>query len=262
MALKILYRLYDYRLWRSLDKNKLPRHIGVILDGNRRWAKLVGASASHGHKKGADKVHDLLWWCQETGIEVVTLWLLSTDNLKRGTKELAGLLEIIAQIVEHLTHNLNWQLKLVGSLELVKNSDNSADEAVIHAIERIDKALAIEHPNAKLTVNVAIGYGGRQEIVNAVRCELLQAAKAGKTLTELAESFNDQSITNHLYTAGQPEPDLVIRTSGEQRLSGFMIWQSVHTEYYFCEVYWPAFRRTDFYRALRDFSSRERRLGK
>ena len=113
-----------------------------------------------------------------------------------------------------------------------------------------------------MQVNIAVGYGGRQEIVDAVRAVLRERAVVGASLEEVAESLSEEDITVHLYTKGQPDPDLVIRTSGEQRLSGFLLWQSVHSEYYFCEVYWPAFRRVDFLRALRDYSRRERRLGR
>lgn len=266
MSIKsVLYRLYEYRIRKALDRKRIPKHVGVILDGNRRWAHSVGQPASHGHKKGADKVSELLHWCTDAGVEVVTLWLLSTDNLKRNSQELTDLLEIICQLVEGIVPNKRWQMHIVGNLSILDTlaPRNSSEHEFISPGVRLRNAIKNgAHPNAKLQVNVAIGYGGREEIASAVRAGLQAAAAEGKTLKEVAESFSDKDISNHLYTAGQPEPDIVIRTSGEQRLSGFILWQSVHTEYYFCETYWPEFRRTDFLRAIRDYSRRERRLGK
>lgn len=270
MQLKqLLYRLYEARINHVLGRAKAPRHVGIILDGNRRWAREVGAPAADGHRAGADKVADVLGWAQKAGVEVVTLWLLSTDNLRRDSGELADLLEIICRLVEQLQAVNQWDLQLVGDLEAI----SKAGERPAAVVDRLRAVLEksqnktgrwahILPVHARMVVNVAIGYGGRDEIVNAVRASLTAAAEQGKNLADVAKEFSAADISAHLYTAGQPEPDLVIRTSGEQRLSGFMIWQSVHTEYFFCDTYWPAFRRTDFLRALRDYAKRERRLGK
>ncbi|GAB4086770.1 isoprenyl transferase [Myceligenerans cantabricum] len=247
-----LYRLYERRLARSLDGASLPRHIGVMLDGNRRWAKSFGETAATGHRRGADKIADLLGWAEPLGIEVVTLWMLSTDNLRRSADELENLLEIIEDAVSDLAESGRWRLRVIGRLDLLP--------------ERLSGALrkAQEHTAGVggLQVNVAIGYGGRQEIADAVRSYLTEEAKNGATLEGLAERIDVEHIAEHLYTRGQPDPELVIRTSGEQRVGGFLMWQSMHSEYYFCEAYWPAFRRVDFLRALRDFAQRERRLGR
>lgn len=249
---EFLYSIYERRLSRQLAGRNLPAHVGIILDGNRRWAKSLGVAASSGHRKGADHVQEVLRWCDDAGIEIVTLWLLSTDNLSRAKDELDELLDIIARLVEKLAAKGSWRLLPIGDLDLLP-----ADIA-----ERIRAACAATSGFSGMTVNVAIGYGGRQEITRAVQSYLREQAARGATLEEVAAQISVAAMTNHMYTRGQPDPDLIIRTSGEQRMSGFLLWQTVHTEFYFCETYWPDFRRTDFLRALRDYSLRERRLGK
>ncbi|MDM7855621.1 isoprenyl transferase [Cellulomonas alba] len=247
-----LYGLYERRLAASLPADRMPRHVGVILDGNRRWARAVGESAATGHRAGADKIADLLGWSEDVGVEVVTLWMLSTDNLSRSADELEPLLRIIEDAVTELAETRRWRLQAVGSLELlpVRTSD---------ALRAAEKATA---DVVGLHVNVAVGYGGRREIADAVRAFLRENAEAGSSLDELAEAFDMEHIAERLYTKGQPDPDLVIRTSGEQRLGGFLLWQSAHSEFYFCEAYWPDFRRVDFLRAVRAYGARERRLGR
>jgi len=223
-----------------------------MLDGNRRWAREVGQSAAYGHRRGALKIAEFLDWCEEVGTEIVTLWLLSTDNLKRDESELTELVSIIADTVESLAETGKWSLRMVGNLGMLPQE----------SAERLRKAEARTAGVSGMEVNIAVGYGGRQEIADAVRGLLHEEAAAGRSIESVAQSISTDDITSHLYTKGQPDPDLVIRTSGEQRMSGFMLWQSVHTELYFCEAYWPDFRRTDFLRALRDYTQRDRRLGR
>jgi len=182
----------------------------------------------------------------------VTLWLLSTDNLSRDAGELGELLRIICEAVSLLADQGRWKLAVVGDLSLLPEKVG----------EDLRSSVARTADVQGMTVNIAVGYGGRHEITEAVRAMMREASAQGRTLDELADSFTDADITAHVYTKDQPDPDLVIRTSGEQRLSGFMLWQSVHSEYYFCEVYWPDFRRVDFLRALRSYAQRERRMGK
>lgn len=249
----LLYGAYERQLARSLkDDGNTPRHIGVILDGNRRWAKHVGTTAADGHRRGADKITEVLEWSMDARVEVVTLWMLSTDNLGRDAAELDALLEIICASVETLAEDGRWRLQHVGDASLLPAT----------ASARLAAAAARTASATGLHVNVAVGYGGRHEIADAVRSFLRAGVDAGHSLEEVADSFSVEHIAEHLYTKGQPDPDLVIRTSGEQRLSGFLMWQSAHTEFYFCDAYWPAFRRVDFLRALRAFAQRERRLGK
>ncbi|WP_328532125.1 isoprenyl transferase [Nocardioides sp. NBC_00368] len=249
---RILYPAYEARMLRKLDVSKLPKHVGVMLDGNRRWAKEVGQSTAHGHRAGAANIEPLLTWCDEIGIEVVTLWLLSTDNLNRPAEELAPLLEIIADAVDSLADDRRWRLHPVGALDLLPDWLAHRLKAAEEATRDVDGML----------VNVAVGYGGRREIADAVRALLNEHASRGTSLEELAQIIDVEHIADHLYTKGQPDPDLVIRTSGEQRLGGFLLWQSAKSEFYFCEAYWPDFRRTDFLRALRAYAHRERRLGR
>ena len=247
-----LYGLYERQLVRSLPREALPRHIGVILDGNRRWARTFGESTATGHQRGAEKITEFLGWSEEIGTEVVTLWMLSTDNLTRDADELEALLAIIVSAVEGLAACGRWRLRIMGRLDLLPDD----------VATTLREAEASTEGNTGLHVNVAIGYGGRHEIADAVRDYLRDRAQAGLTLAEVADVVDVEDIAAHLYTRGQPDPDLVIRTSGEQRLSGFLLWQSAHSEYYFCEAYWPSFRRVDFLRALRSYVTRDRRLGR
>ena len=247
-----VYSFYVRHLTRELQGQPLPRHIGVILDGNRRWAKEFGQEAATGHRRGADKIAELLGWAEPLGIEVVTLWMLSTDNLSRDSHELGDLLDIIAAAVRELAAAQRWKLRVVGRLNLLP-------ESLVTVLRQAEQAT---ENSQGLQVNVAVGYGGRYEIADAVRAYLRQEAEAGAVLADVAATIDVTDIDQHLYTHGQPEPDLVIRTSGEQRIGGFLMWQSAHSELYFCEAYWPAFRKVDFLRALRDYTQRERRLGK
>ncbi|RKW70609.1 isoprenyl transferase [Galactobacter caseinivorans] len=246
-----LYGLYERRLASGLNVLKLPRHIGVLVDGNRRWAKLAGAPTAEGHQAGADKIHEFLGWCRELGIQTVTLYMLSTDNLSRPSEELEDLLGIIENTLSLLGEPGGPRVQPVGAIELLPASlAAKLEELKVGTRDRED-----------MHVNVAVGYGGRREIVDAVRSFLLEQAAAGRSTEQIAESMDAESISRHLYTSGQPDPDLLIRTSGEQRLSGFMTWQSAYSEFYFCEALWPDFRRVDFLRALRDFELRSRRFG-
>ncbi|HTS98013.1 MAG TPA: isoprenyl transferase [Streptosporangiaceae bacterium] len=247
----LAYRLYEHRIEASLSPQAIPRHVGVMCDGNRRWARSAGlADVSSGHQAGADKIFEVLEWCRQTGVEVVTLWLLSTDNLARPATELEPLLRIIEDTVRHLAAQ-NWHVNPMGALDLLP-----ADTAQV-----LKDAAEATTTQTGLLVNVAVGYGGRREIADAVRSLLQDHATRGTTIEELAEILDVEHIAEHLYTAGQPDPDLVIRTSGEQRLGGFLLWQSAHSEFYFCDAYWPAFRRVDFLRALRSYAARQRRFG-
>jgi len=247
----VLLGAYERRLAASLRQQKLPRHVGVMLDGNRRWARANGANTAQGHQAGADNIKPLLGWCEEAGVQVVTLWLLSTDNLNRPAKELRPLLTIIEHVVTDLAASRRWQLNPVGALDLLP----------VETARCLKNAADATRDVHAMIVNVAVGYGGRREIADAVRAMLLEHAAKGTSIEELAEVFDVEHIADHLYTRGQPDPDLVIRTSGEQRLGGFMLWQSAHSEFYFCEAYWPDFRRVDFLRALRAYAERERRYG-
>jgi short-chain Z-isoprenyl diphosphate synthase len=247
----LVYGVYERRLMSQIPSDRRPRHVGIILDGNRRWATAQGSSSSAGHRAGAAKIVDFLGWCDEAGVEVVTLWLLSTDNLNRPQPELDALMGIIEDTVTGLVEQGRWRLHPVGALDLLP----------AHTARLLKEA---EESTAKINgslVNVAVGYGGRREVVDAVRSLLQEHSAQGTSLDELAQMIDAEDIAEHLYTKGQPDPDLVIRTSGEQRLSGFLMWQSAHSEFYFCEAYWPDFRHVDFLRAMRAYADRNRRYG-
>ena len=271
----LVYEFYERRLAAQIEPARVPGHVGVILDGNRRWARTKGFGTAQGHKRGADKIAEFLGWAQVAGVRMVTLWLLSTDNLSRDPSELAPLLDIIADAIDELAAAGRWRLRLVGAVGLLPASVAErlrgavASTAAPHADDGrrqtdggAQGAAGAEAADERMHVNIAVGYGGRQEIADAVRDLLRERAAAGDSLEDVAAALSEEDITDHLYTKGQPDPDLVIRTSGEQRLSGFLLWQSVHSEFYFCEVNWPAFRRIDFLRALRDYAGRERRMGR
>jgi len=245
----LLYPLYEKRIVRHLDFSQTPHHVGVILDGNRRWAAEKSEKTAIGHVAGAKKIIEFLGWCEEADVKVVTLWLLSTDNFKRSPEELAALLEIIGEAVDALASTGRWTIKPLGALELLP-------EWLQAKLSSIPQS-----SSPKLEVNMAIGYGGRREIVDAVKSYLATQEHQGASLQEASDALTVDEISRYLYTAGQPDPELVIRTSGEQRLGGFLLWQSAHSEFYFCEAYWPDFRRVDFLRALRSYSQRHRRLG-
>ena len=249
----VVYGLYQKGIRRSLNPDALPHHVAMIVDGNRRWARQrLLESAAHGHRAGALKIQEFLTWCDDLHIKVVTLYLLSTDNLNgRASEELDDLVEIIAQLTGSLSRCRDWRVKHVGT---TAGLPDRLTTALLDAEER-----TAEHPG--LHINLAVGYGGRHEIADAVRSILAAHHSAGGSMEELAELLTPDLIGEHLYTSGQPDPDLVIRTSGEQRVSDFMLWQSAHSELYFVEALYPDLREVDFLRALRDYSKRQRRYG-
>lgn len=248
-----LYRVYINRLRRSLDPDSVPKHVAMMIDGNRRWARQLGFdSPADGHRAGAAKMREFLEWCDEVGVQVVSLYLLSNDNVtKRDSREIADLIEIIAELADELSRYRDWKVQHVGSTAGLPDG----------LVAVLDAAQERTKHNPGMHVNLAVGYGGRREIVDAVRSIIVAYDQEGGSLEELAASLTPETIGEHLYTGGQPDPDLVIRTSGEQRLSDFLLWQSAHSEFYFVEALGPDLREVDFLRAIRDFASRHRRFG-
>jgi len=248
-----LYRIYTARLRREIDPAAVPHHVAMMIDGNRRWARQLGFdTAAHGHRAGARKMVEFLEWCDELGVGVVTLYLLSNDNVrKRDAAELSDLIEIIEGLAQRLAERGDWRVQHVGRTEALPAS-------LVAALGDAERRTA---GNTGLHVNLAVGYGGRAEIVDAVRKIIQKHDEQGGSLEELAARLTPEEIGEHLYTGGQPDPDLVIRTSGEQRLSDFLVWQSAHSEFYFVEALGPDLRHIDFLRAIRDYTTRERRFG-
>ena len=253
-----LYWLYERRLRRDILANgHLPKHIGIIMDGNRRFAKAAGLDVKAGHDYGAGKAREVLDWCLELGIKHVTLWGFSTENRGRAPEEVSHLHELFAEqarslLIGERLHANRVRVRVIGDIDDFPAAAKQALRDMEAATEAYDG----------MSVNVALGYGGREEIVDAVKRLLTEEGGNGATPRELAERISADAITRYLYTAGLPDPDFVIRTSGEVRLSGFLLWQTAYSEFYFCDANWPEFRKVDFLRALRSFQARERRFGR
>lgn len=251
-----LYSLYTASLRHEVEQLPLPAHVAVILDGNRRWASLAGLSAAaEGHRAGADKLDELLDWCVRLGIGQVTVWALSNENLGRSEEEVSGLLEVVADKLRSLAElhgRQGMRIRIYGRLD-------DFPEPLRDAIRGAEEATA---ENDGLRLNIALGYSGRDELVDAARALVKRLASEDLDAEAMAEKITPEAIAGHLYTAGEPDPDLIIRTSGEVRLSGFLPWQGAHSELYFTDVYWPELRELDFLRALRTYQHRTRRFGR
>lgn len=250
-----LYALYERRLLHGLDRTLLPRHIGVIHDGHRRYARAERLpDYASSYRAGMRKFEEFLHWCEDLGIEAVTCWLLSTENLARPAHELEPYYDVLIELFDRIPSAVEEHdvaVRFIGSLDLLPSRLHEAA-----------KRLASNCATGKRRLTIALAYGGRQEIVDAVRDLISQLAAEGIPASELANRIDANTLAGHMYAADLPDPDLVIRTSGEARLSGFLLWQSAYAEYSFVDVYWPAFRRVDFLRALRDYSRRDRRYGR
>jgi short-chain Z-isoprenyl diphosphate synthase len=253
-----IYALYGHRLLGQVMQRPPPRHVGIILDGNRRFGRLSGLiDPVQVYAQGAQKLDDLLNWCGELSIPAVTLWVCSTDNLERQPHEVAGILGALEVKLRSLVddpriHSRRVRVQAIGRLDVLPESTLAAIRAAEEATAGYDTML----------LSIAVAYGGREEIADAVREMLAEAMRGGATLPEIMAGVCPERIGRHLYLADAPEPDLIIRTSGELRLSGFLLWQSAYSEFYFSDVLWPAFRKIDFLRAVRAFQQRKRRYGR
>jgi tritrans,polycis-undecaprenyl-diphosphate synthase [geranylgeranyl-diphosphate specific] len=251
--LKPLYALYEWYLSRNLRSENMPRHVAIIMDGNRRFSRIQGdMDPIEGHKKGVSTLEKVLDWCVDLGIEIVTIYAFSIENFNRPPQEVEGLMQLFKHNFETIAqnkriHRNEVKLKAVGKLELLPDD---VREAIRTAEESTGKY-------NKRQVNIAIGYDGRLEIVDAIK-KLAYQVKEGKIDPE---AIDETMVNENLYTAGLADPNLIIRTSGEERLSGFLLWQSSYSELYFCDSLWPQLRKVDFLRALRDYQQRERRFG-
>src|SRR4030095_1354119 len=252
-----LYYLYEQRLLRQVRGRSIPRHLGIILDGNRRYALERGVpDLREAYALGAERLDDVLEWCTEIGIRAVSLWVFSTDNFRRPAKEIAGILNAIESKLTVLAqhpdaHRRGLRVRAVGKLDLLPDSP-------IAAIKAAEEATA---DNRAMVLTFAVAYGGRQEIIDAVQAMLREKSKQGEDLQAIIDGITEETLSQYLYAPDLPDPDLIIRTSGEIRLSGFLLWQSAYSEFYFCDAHWPAFRKVDFLRAVRAYQQRERRFG-
>jgi short-chain Z-isoprenyl diphosphate synthase len=252
-----LYWVYERRLQRQVASGPVPAHIGLILDGNRRYARGIGIAARLGHEFGAEKLRKVLEWCLELSVRHVTLFVFSTENFRRPSEEVDYLLDLFvresaALLAEPRIQSERVRVRVIGQRERLP-------ERVTDAIEALEVSTA-DHEGMLLTI--ALAYGGREEIADAVKEMLKEAVAVGRSLESLIAEMSADALERHLYTTGVPDPDFIIRTSGEQRLSGFLLWQSAYSEFHFVDVLWPAFRRIDFLRAVRDYQRRERRYGR
>jgi short-chain Z-isoprenyl diphosphate synthase len=253
---RILYYLYQKRLSHKIRQGSMPTHLGLILDGNRRYAKEKGFDdVADGHREGARKLDYVLQWCADLGVKIVTVWVLSPDNTLREKDEVEGLYGVIREKMDDLARNQvivknKFRIRAVGKLDMLPADLQEAIRRCEESTRKFNRHM----------LNIAIGYGGREEIVEAAKKALLQ--KKASSVEELVSGLTAEDIANHLYTCGIPDPDLIIRTSGEVRLSGFLLWQSAYSEFYFCDALWPLFRKVDFLRAIRSFQHRSRRFGK
>jgi len=253
MGENILYRLYEWYITRGLKPEKMPKHVAIIMDGNRRYSKLQGnMDVVKGHEIGVDTLEKVLDWSIELGIEIITVYAFSTENFNRPKHEVEGLMKLFVKnfkrLVDHeKIHRNEVKVKVVGRTELIPKS-------VREAIKEAEDATA--HYNKRL-FNIAIGYDGRLEIIDSFK-KIIEQVQAGEiTIDDVDEDL----VSANLYTEGLADPNLIIRTSGEERLSGFLLWQSSYSELYFCETLWPELRKVDFIRAIRSYQERERRFG-
>jgi tritrans,polycis-undecaprenyl-diphosphate synthase [geranylgeranyl-diphosphate specific] len=249
------YRLYERKLESQIKQDRLPEHVAIILDGNRRWAKYHFLANKGAHTIGADKAEQLLTWIYDLRIKITTLYVLSIENLERDKKELNDIFELLGIKLEKLyndsrIHERQMKIKAIGNID-------SLPESLKEILFKLEK----ETDHYDLTfLNIAIAYGGQQELVEAIRKIAYDVEKKELQISDI----NEQSIDSYLYTSHlpQPEPDLILRTSGEKRLSGFLLWQSAYSELVFMDVFWPEFRKIDLMRAIRTFQRRRRRYGK
>jgi len=255
IALKPAYKIYEKWLWLQIKDGPIPEHVAIIPDGNRRWARKLGLNPNLGHELGYKRLKEVLNWCFELGVKTVTIYALSIDNIRRRPKD----------EINHLFNLIEKGLKELMSSKIVfKNKvkvkvigrKNILPKNIVEIAEKLEEKTK---NNNEHFLYFAIGYGGREEIVDAVR-KLAKKVLEGKLKPD---EINENVISKHLYTGDlpKPDPDLIIRTSGEERLSGFLLWQSAYSELYFCDVHWPSFRKIDFWRAIRSYQRRERRFG-
>lgn len=252
-----LYGLYEQWLDQEVAKGVVPAHVGMILDGNRRYARSLGVVAQMGHHFGVDRLIEVLDWCAQLGIRHVTLFVFSNDNFSRPAHEVGYLMNLFVERGPALLKDP--RLRSHGIRIRVIGQRTRLPETVVETIDHLESQTAA---NDGMTLNIAMAYDGRQEIVDAARAHLRQVAESGGSFEEALDQFSVDAISRNLYTAGIPDPDFIIRTSGEQRLSGFCLWQSAYSEYYFTDVLWPDFRRIDFLRCIRSYQGRQRRFGR
>ncbi len=251
----IIYKIYEKHLLNQINQYPFPQHIGIILDGNRRWSKIKDVEKERGHKIGADIAEDLLNWIYELGIKITTIYVLSDENLEREPYEIDNIYSLLEDKLIRLyndtrIHNKQIRIKSIGDFKKLPKG-----------LQNILKKLELKTENYQnMYLNIAIAYGGQKELLNAIK-KISVAVKEG--IIDI-DNIDEKLIESNLYTAHLPqaEPDLILRTSGEKRLSGFLLWQSAYSELIFVDIFWPEFRKIDLMRAIRTYQKRSRRYGK
>lgn len=252
--LQPLYSLYEWYITRNLDTSKMPNHVAIIMDGNRRYSKLQGnMEVIEGHKRGVNTLENVLEWCVDLGIDIVTVYAFSTENFNRAENEVHDLMDLFSETFRNISenkkiHKNEVRINAVGKLDMFPEDVREAIAIAEDATSKYQKRL----------INIALGYDGRAEIVDAFK-KIATDVQDGKIKPE---DIDEEMINDNLYTAGLEDPNLVIRTSGEERLSGFLLWQSSYSELYFTDSLWPELRKVDFLRAIRSYTQRDRRFGK
>ncbi len=247
------YKAYEKKLMEIIKKGSIPQHVGIIMDGNRRFARELWMEPTKGHIKGKDKLEEVIDWCREVGVKILTVYAFSTENFKRSMDEVETLMRLFVENLKRAadderTKKYKIRIKVIGQTDLLPKD---VQDAIRYAEEKTK-----DHD--KFYLNIAIAYGGREEIINAIK-RIAKEVKEGKLRIE---DINEDVVRKHLYTGDLPDPDLILRTSGEERISNFLLWQSAYSELYFADIYWPTFRKIDFLRAIRSYQLRERRFGR
>lgn len=249
----VAYQTYEKRLLKEVQEGPVPRHIAIIMDGNRRFAKELGIDPTKGHLKGKDKLEEVTDWCLEVDVKILTVFAFSTENLKRKSEEIDWLMKLFADNFrragdDERAHKHGIKVRAIGQRSLLPKE---VQDAIAYAEEKTKNY-------TNYLFNIAVAYGSREEMLQAIR-NIAEDVKNGKLDSE---NINEKVFSKYLYTADLPDPDLVLRTSGEERVSNFLLWQLAYSELYFADIYWPGFRKVDFLRAIRSYQKRQRRYGK
>jgi tritrans,polycis-undecaprenyl-diphosphate synthase [geranylgeranyl-diphosphate specific] len=247
------YQTYERRLQREVLEDDVPHHVAIIMDGNRRFAREFGLAPNEGHVKGKEKLEEVMEWCLDLGIKVLTVYAFSTENMLRQADEVKCLMDLFEENFLKLAkderiHKHHIRLTVIGQIDLLPENVQQAIRTALDATKDYDSYY----------YNIALAYGSRQEIVQAIR-NIAEDVQQGKLTID---GIDEGTVSSYMYTAQFPDPDLVLRTSGEERVSNFLLWQLAYSELYFTDVYWPGFRKVDFLRAIRTYQQRKRRFGK
>ncbi|MFH1100921.1 MAG: polyprenyl diphosphate synthase [Methanobacteriota archaeon] len=242
----------DYNLREEVKKLPIPKHVAIIMDGNRRFAQTFDLAPEIGHYLGRDKIEEVLEWCFDLGIPVLTVYAFSVENFNRRTEEVSTLMDLFRDELrkaktDSRIHKNQVRIRVLGHLEMLPEDIRLS----------VDEVMDVTKQYKKYALNIAIAYGGREEIVHAIQRIAADVENKHLNIADISE----KTVSSYLYTKGLPDPDLILRTSGEERISNFLLWQLAYSELYFSDVYWPAFQQRDFLRAIRTYQNRQRRFG-